>query len=274
MQIEFIEQVGWREQLARTYMLLSTKPMLPTPQHKRKIAMYALDKAPESLAVLAAQGIKCDLLCNSDPDWAGKKFLGYTLANTWDIIEQKEDYHFIVPSTSPYTRSAIVCQMRLHGITSYSILKELQLPNFEWMRSGDRLKDVFRQSWNELMDLCITDDCWVLATEAPAWFYVRGLSWWDKIYEWFDDDAAITGAASMLEIGPGIGLFSRLAKKMIKGIKVDWLGLDQTLPEYSNGLADNVFVANIETDDIPAGEYDIIVMTEVIEHFRGVFTDR
>jgi len=208
------------------------------------------------------------MLCNSDPNWTGKKFLGYNLANTWDLIKQKEGYHFIVPSTRRLICSAIVRQMRSHGITDYSILLEMQLPNFEWMHSGDRLKDIFRQSLNELMDLCITDDSWVWPVENLMWHFVRGLAWWNRIYEWFDDDEPTTGAASMLEIGPGIGLLSRLAKIMRKDIKIDWLGLDNNLPRYSNGVADKVFVADIETDDFSAGEYDIIIMTEVIEHFR------
>jgi len=37
MQIEFIEQVGWREQQARTYILLSTNPIItPPPRHMHK----------------------------------------------------------------------------------------------------------------------------------------------------------------------------------------------------------------------------------------------
>ncbi len=99
---------------------------------------------------------------------------------------------------------------------------------------------------------------------------------WDylvyKLYKMYEDKPG----RKMLEIGPGVGVCSLSLKKMLD-IDVTWLTVPDDEPQWNawrSKLSLNLYKkydihikeAAVETDQFD-GEYDIIFMSQVMEHF-------
>ena len=272
MRIELLGNLGPLERQDRTLLFCSKNRRLsdlakPVSSGRvSKIAMYALPSTPECMAALASVGVEPAVLCNTDPNIEGRQVLRHYIHNTWELIAKKDDYHFIVPVTGKETLNSILRQLVLHGVTNFGFMVEVKIPDFGISRSGEALIANYIKSLNKVIGFHTTDDYWI---NDYFWHYANGIGWWNCIYSWVSEDIAQIEKTELLDIGPGIGIFSALVKGMREDIHIEWLNLEPIAPIQSSGIEDNVIVADIETDKLPVGHlYDIIVMTEVIEHFR------
>jgi SAM-dependent methyltransferase len=263
MNIEFLEKTAISGDLVHSSFLCSTNYRINDilAQTDKDIAVFALSKLADCLLALSSVGIAPTVVCNSNPGMTGKRVFGYTVVNTWDLLANKDSYYFIIPITNDNTRSSIMRQLILNGVKQFSFVHNVLLPDFSTTGFGERLEKALLQAIDHHVDYWTTDGFWI---SKGFWHFVNGSAWWNRIIEWIEEDVERSADTRMLDIGPGIGLFSSLVK-LLKNTRIDWINIDAS---FITDIAEKVIIANIETDDIEiTDKYDIIVMTEVIEHF-------
>ncbi|MDR1246037.1 MAG: class I SAM-dependent methyltransferase [Clostridiales Family XIII bacterium] len=263
MFINYIGHVALSEENAYQYLIISENRNDFNALSSEKTGLFAVGKLSDALSALGSIRVKPQILCNSDSSMKGRNIFGYSVVNTWEIINQR-DLRFIIPVTSEPNRNAIVRQLLLNDVIKYSFLYEIRWPDFERMPLGTVLRDNLLQSMNKLVNNYIEDDYKI---SELFWHYTKGVCWWNKIYEWVFADITGNTNVSILDIGPGIGLFSA-AIKGIANVSLDIVDVSPHENDCLANMADTVFVADVERDDLTnIGKYDLIVMTEVIEHF-------
>ena len=230
--------------------------------YNKRVAVFTGDKLSESIIVLNPASITPAVLCSNIPEFVGEKLFGYDIISAWDVISNPDDYYVIIPNSNHETRFAIIRQLLYNGINEYSFIKGVQLPNFDKMKCGDILKESYFYAINKAVDFMLSFDGHDIYEDY--WQYVSFATLWYHVYEWIYDDNKGKNELTMLEIGPGIGLLSYAVKNLINPV-IDWINLSE---EVAADIVNDNFMMNIELDDIPQiHQYDIIVMTEVIEHF-------
>jgi len=234
----------------------------------RKIILFSVGNLAESLLALYSVGVKPDALCNSSKEIYSNSIFGYDILSTWDIISNYKKYYIIIPETAPEVRLSIIRQLIWNNVISFSFVKDFVWPDYKKINNGDKLNDSLLLTMNEMVrDVDIIS---LLLSDRPIdsdyLFWMQCSANWHLVYEWFFMEFAGVGI-SMLDIGPGFGVFSNSIKKLVN-LSIDWIDF-RTSDEIPRESIENIFVANIETEKIlKKDKYDAIVMTEVIEHFN------
>jgi SAM-dependent methyltransferase len=109
--------------------------------------------------------------------------------------------------------------------------------------------------------------------DAPGGYYATTYrptetGYWASLPEWMRMDARSHRAARVLDIGCGYGTLLALAADIYMA-EPHCMDLKRYLPEFGKARGFYFTAGNIQLDPIPApGRFDVIVMTEVLEHFN------
>lgn len=114
-------------------------------------------------------------------------------------------------------------------------------------------------------------------------FCLYSITWTHWVYLWEIELINAKKCNEVLEIGPGYGTMSLVLLKMFPQVHIDWMlmgengkALEGSDFEFEAGLAKiknifkgrvNSFYGKIECDEIKGKKYDLIILTEVFEHF-------
>jgi len=117
-------------------------------------------------------------------------------------------------------------------------------------------------------------------------YLLYSTTWTNPIYQWIYEEYTNKQEKSIvLEIGPGHGLLSYTLKKIYRNIIIDWVCFDsknkvirESNENYERSLSKiskqyseqefNIIKGYIESDNFMLTKtYDVIIMTEVFEHF-------
>ena len=112
---------------------------------------------------------------------------------------------------------------------------------------------------------------------------IKSTGWSHPGYVWIDRWLADMKNAEILEIGPGFGLMSYAFLKLYPHISISWMifgdenkieladnGYEKGLRKVKNAFEEgriNYFFGRIERDNKISNTFDVILMTEVFEHF-------
>ena len=230
-------------------------------------------------------GIHVECFINSDVRMVRKRFCDRRIVTPDQIC--REEYFIIVAMTQPRYSNEVLWYLKVRDykhfglsfIETYhafvgnernAILQRLVLDEINKILCGEKdIYDVIKPvvnvgpAGNFLGD--IPEFCWTT-------------TWSDCLLEWFyekymGDEKKYT----MLEIGPGKGLFSAVAHQINSNIEIQWLmfDMDEACEEAVEGryayYPANQFKSYYGMIENPEycinSKFDIIVMTEVLEHF-------
>jgi SAM-dependent methyltransferase len=92
--------------------------------------------------------------------------------------------------------------------------------------------------------------------------------YWASLPEWMRMDARSHHAARVLDIGCGYGTLLALAAEIYTA-EPHCMDVKRYLPEFGKARGFHFTAGNIQMDPIPAPrKFDVILMTEVLEHFN------
>lgn len=234
---------------------------------------------------LQKAGIKITHFLNNDSVMWGRQFCGKQIVS---LDEIDRDYYIVIAMTLPRYDNEVLWQLKVHG---YDHLGLAFMETYHTFGAGSRmaeLNEVILKEINRI--LCdgrtfeeVIKPVYNVGPAGSLLGHIQELCWtttWsDCLLGWFymQCRAGTERMTSMLEIGPGMGLFSATAHQINPGIKIQWLMFDmdevseKSVKDKSSNYPANQFEAYygmIEKPDFHIEEkFDIIVMTEVLEHF-------
>lgn len=180
----------------------------------------------------------------------------------------------------------------VHNIQNYSIF--LRHVFHDFVDEDNELQNVLLESINmicfknETMDSAIP---FIPSTSeekdklGKINFMMYSTEWAHWAYIWEKETIKMYGYQSILEIGPGHGLMSLVLLNQFEKIHLDWLLLgsaqegkrledsetwyDQSLKKVKAEFVDRVqeYYYILERDELPDKKYELIILTEVFEHF-------
>jgi SAM-dependent methyltransferase len=109
--------------------------------------------------------------------------------------------------------------------------------------------------------------------DGPGGFYATTYrstetGYWANLPEWMRLDARTHRAKRLLDIGCGYGTLLALAAEIYKA-EPHCMDVKRYVPAFEKARGIHFTAGNIQLDPIPApGAFDVILMTEVLEHFN------
>lgn len=199
------------------------------------------------------------------------------LKNYQELLDEAERYYFLLFSKDDKVdiwTSDLIKRVRLlqyKGVDEFGIISDVKTRDFFGDKkleqcTYDTINEIFKgtslYNWGAYW-LCLTQ----AGIDVQNWDYLVY-----KLYKMYEDKPG----RKMLEIGPGVGVCSLSLKKMLD-IDVTWLTVPDDEPQWNawrSKLSLNLYKkydihikeAAVETDQFD-GEYDIIFMSQVMEHF-------
>lgn len=187
-----------------------------------------------------------------------------------DLLKNKEQYYFIITIEDFTFVNQIKKQLLLNGVKDLAVLSLERILDFDRSEYKD-LESAFLKAFNEIYSNIDFYKIPLIKKEytLPIAKSAHTVEWILKKYT----DGKETSDISLLDVGPGIGLASMLYKQLLN-VSLNWIVLEETpqkymLSQHPKFIKDNdinIQRGYIETDDFQ-GEYDIILLTQVIEHF-------
>jgi SAM-dependent methyltransferase len=240
--------------------------------------------------LLERAGLEVYAYCDNNPDTWGKPFLSKRVLSPYVAFEDRqEDYYFITTSVlPPFLMNA---QLTANDIQEHSHFLIHSFAEFNQAEETQLLENALNLvinrhfSHSDITSICNNPLNW--HEFAGVDFLLRSPEWWNCIYMWlFEKLYDSSGAIAILEIGPGYGLLSSALFEMCHNISIEWIDKPQKnhyMKSYSkDSISETIYLDatknkypvlvhkyNIESPEIKIDKkYDIIVMTEVFEHFR------
>lgn len=230
---------------------------------------------------------KVSAFVDNDMEKIGRSMVGLSVLSP-EIIRQNPSKYFIIiaANTSNNKPHPSVCEI-IHTLLLNYGCNPRDLAYFIISSSADfSLTSI--PSFREIYNSCLNETFFDVALsdlDLPrfiAWFLSS--EGWIRICEWIYNSCLNNKKIlRILEIGSGIGLMSIAIKKIIESdINITWLNLDsveedarivknsELLARKKYGI--NTMHGNVETVSCNVfdeyGKFDIVILTEVLEHFN------
>lgn len=217
----------------------------------------------------------------------GQFLRGKEIFNPYDCFKW-EDVYFII-TTQLRRISDIRLQFMAHKICDYGIFLNASFHDF-----SDEDMDLQILLMEAINEICFREESaetvlpygeWENGKLGDCYWLLKSTRWSHWAYIW-EKDILTQNGSSILEIGPGFGLMSFVLLKEFLDIKIDWvvleeesrLSLSEINDEFISGLMKvkkwygtqiNEICGKIERRNfvLQENKYDLIIMTEVFEHF-------
>jgi SAM-dependent methyltransferase len=139
-------------------------------------------------------------------------------------------------------------------------------------KKGDRPPLVANSARNDPLIRQVQDDL-ALSTGVGGYYAAtyrdQEVFYWEPMPSWIREDAARRGAGRILDIGCGYGTLLTFAVRLhrAQGYCLDLA--EYIKPDFAAGNRIQFSKSNIELDPVPwPGPFDLVLMTEVLEHFN------
>lgn len=224
--------------------------------------------------VLAENGLFPSFACDvQQPATNTLESYGIKVIDFRNALSKKEDMYFIIVLDAAYDIDEAKKLLLYAGIDDFGIVYGDYTKDFN---GNKKLQTAFFDSINEIFN----DISWLgneQSLENLRLAALSGAGYWDVPYaSIYRAYRRKTTGIRYLEIGPGIGTLSISLKKLLGNLKVTWIDIPETESRWNeiNTISFERIIKKydidiqynfIETDDF-YGEYDIIVMAQVMEH--------
>ena len=204
----------------------------------------------------------------------GKKIGNHIIASPYDLF-QESDIHFIVCVTEQNINS-IRLQLERNGILDYSICSPMT--GFWWDQSKCHMNELVDHAIHKIassypVPLKPYEDSYLPLGKIQ--YSLNSVHFWHPIAEWIIQ--SLKDEDNILELGSGAGMLSAMIRFQNSQIPISWLnyGYENTWDNEKmfhwishNGNIGELMNGYLENLDEPIkGDYSIIIMTEVMEHF-------
>lgn len=289
MNIEYLGRIGYKKGQLRQGLLANTELHLQEIKDKKiillggagEIGIYAEMLLKEKQIEVFAYADNSERVCRCS-GLRGKK-----IGTPYQFFTDDEDYYFIICS---YDVAVTRLQLMTHNIHSYSIF--LSHPMHDFADEDCALQEVLIESIN---DICFKDETissalpYISSTSIDknkvgnVNFLLYSTTWSHWAYLWSKDLIEKKKYAEVLEIGPGYGLMSLVLLKLSQKVNITWfllgkkgMSLEESdspfeaelrkVKKWAEGRVQEQY-GILEKDELSEKKYDLIVLTEVFEHF-------
>ncbi len=287
--IEYLGRTGyWRGKLMQGF-LINTQINLDEIKEKKVILVGTGDSSLYAENLLAAKGINVFAYADNSNKLWGKSIRGKKIYSLYELLNSSE-YYFII--TVNYDIATIRLQFMVYNIQSYSIFLRHMFHDFT--DEDNDLQTILMESINMI---CFKNETMESAMPyIPSTaegkdqlgkinFLMYSTGWAHWAYLWEKEIINSYGYQSVMEVGPGHGLMSLVLLKQFENIRLDWLllgiaqegkkledsdnwfdlGLKKVKTEFKDRIQE--FYCILERDELPDKKYELIILTEVFEHF-------
>lgn len=292
MVLEYLNKIGYKNGKVMQGFLISlyTNIQELAKTDKKIIILGVCENGFYAEKLLQEVGIETYAYADNAQRLQGRKIRGKQIYSPYEIFKDVDEYYLIIAVQS----NNIACvrlQFMTHGVNEYSIFLNTEFHDFI-----DENVDIQDNILGSINEICFLGEKveealpqvgiemgkdgsqlgkinWLLkSTEWSHWAYL----WGEKLLS--------NNRNKVLEIGPGYGLMTAVLMRMYQNISVDWIifGSEDELlrtnrDEYAKSLqkVKEKYKERIKTkygyiemgDYTIRDKYDLIIMTEVFEHF-------
>lgn len=224
------------------------------------------------------------------------KMRGQTLGNkavlsTYALFKESSGYYFVIVG-SMHRVNDVRLQLRHYHVTDYGIYFETDYHDFR--QEDEALAAQIMESINEL---CFGEEVVERALPyfpnggsdsvydqimEPQSGLLASTTWSHHAYLWEREYIRCSGGQQhVLEIGPGVGLNSSTLLSEFPDLKIDWMLFGESPSEegpevkrlrmvekrFPNRVSENWGYIELPQYRLPSMKYDMVIMTEVFEHF-------
>ena len=227
--------------------------------------------------------IEIEAYCANNNALVGKHFFNKKILSPFDVFSDKDcciivatddpDLNVIADKPNNPEPVAITDQLAHNGMQNVSyFFQQSTSTDFE----NAEKREVILKALNCLINNEYTPH---IHKNLPLGITIRltqGLEWWSDEFNWLCDDSKVLSQNfKALDIGPGFGFVSLIVKLLRPDCKMDWLCLsleektESSFIDTTNKLYPVTKHYGIIEDPgfNLSGGYDVIIMTEVFEHF-------
>jgi SAM-dependent methyltransferase len=245
-------------------------------QKHKKIVLYGCGaRAFICLKVLEEHGLRPDFFCENRSRLFTSELDGIKIVPEWNVIKNPDQYYIIITSAAPHFMQPIMHQLIRNKITEFGVLIESNRDycvdlNYDCNKHKNNAA-IYLRSLEKAMKNYIGNDYRRVNFQAfMSWMTVP--NWWFHSFELITDYVAKNygggGGLCALDIGCGTGGLDYALMEKID-VVFDFITYEDHFVKDFQNVVKNVWSLNIETDDVPTKEkYDMIILTEVMEHFN------
>ncbi|MEY8322749.1 class I SAM-dependent methyltransferase [Lachnospiraceae bacterium 54-11] len=285
LRLEYIDTIRYEAGSPKAMFLLADREYM---EEKNIVIFGTGTEAFFAFHFLKQKGLEANCFLNNDSRLQGSFFCGKEIRMPNEIWGK--NFFFIIAMSNIKYQNEVLWQLRVNKESQYGIafietfhaftdgkmlseLHELVLENVnkllcEGREIGELIKPVVNVGPAGNVMFPIMELCWTT-------------TWSHHLLQWFYNEYSQNSKdkKSMLEIGPGRGLFSLVVNSINPRIDIEWLmfEMDEKSVEAVQGRYEwwpaNRFKSYYGMIEEPKyrinKKFDIIVMTEVLEHFSA-----
>lgn len=289
MKAEFLATIGYHRGHEQNAYLVSIKTELRELKSKKIVLLGCGEESYIAEKCLFEKGITVWKYADNNSGLAHKKIRGKEILLPFDLFQ--EDVHFVITVPKRFIGGARL-QMLAHNIDDYSIFTLIEGHSF-----FEENNSIHQSLMDGINFICFEEER--IEDAIPYCGYSHGkdgskigaLNWlvgstqWSYPgYYWTHSFLDNHENGSVLEIGPGYGLFSYVLLKDFSRINIHLFllgnpnkgelvvptnGYDKGLIKVITKFSDRITYEyrRIEYDGAIDRQFDLIIMTEVFEHF-------
>ncbi|MDR1874097.1 MAG: class I SAM-dependent methyltransferase [Synergistaceae bacterium] len=271
--VDFLGNMRHEKKGVRSGFLYGTKRLksLSTSQGENVVVLGTGENSFACTHLLKDHNIEVAAYCDNYAPLVGRTFMGKKILSPFDVFSRKNNHVLVAIDSENF--DAVTDQMSHNKAenVSYFFHRNTSV-DFEEPQTRELVLTALNCLINNEYDKRIHQN-------APLGITFRlmpGLEWWRDVFYWLCDDLkAQDDHFKVLDIGPGFGFVSLLVKLLRPDCDLDWLCLsieERTEKSFIDSGKKLYPVTQhygvIEDPDFRLKQkYDVIIMTEVFEHF-------
>lgn len=290
MRIEYLDKIGFIKGIPQSGFLIDLmgNGINDIKKSGKRIILFGVgENSFFAEMLLEKKSIEIYRYADNLSRLQGKYLRGREILNPYDCFK-REDIYFII-TTQTQRISDVRLQFMAHNICNYGIFLRTDFHDF--LDEEAELQELLMDAVNdicfekEVTETVLPYGAWSIGRPGDCIWMLRSTQWSHWAYIW-ERELLKQQRKKVLEIGPGFGLMSLVLLKESPDIELDWVLLGKENgsifsgknSEFTSGLKKikkwygervNEIWGEIEKNKfhLPEKKYDLIIMTEVFEHF-------
>lgn len=287
MTLEFLGLIGFEKTLQKGAFLLNAFSTLEELSNRKVIIFGTGINSFFAKKLLNDKNIDVDYYIDNNVKLQGREIDGKPIVSPYDYFK-KQNGHIIIAVDGKNINS-VRLQLKLYHIDDYSIFFTERMHDFD-TENEEELADVLIDTINKIsLEGKSIKEVAPLKTNISGEdqskigilnYLLYSTTWSHHVYKWlYHELKSFKEDVEVLDIGPGYGLLSALIARVMDSCHINWLcfskheGTDfdaimhHGAGKYLNSKL-NIIYGIVESNEIVFHQqYDIIIMTEVFEHF-------
>lgn len=282
--IEYLGKIGYRNGNPMQGLIIYTSS--EKDMNDKKIVLVGVGENSFYMeSFLKEKGIEIFAYADNSKKLQGGYLRGKKIYSPFELFNCDEYYFIITVHSNNINRVRL--QFMTHGIKNYGIFLNTTFHDF--LDEDKRIQEALLESINMIcfdneevesaLPYCYGTEWKPARLEHLFW----STQWSNWAYLWSKELVEHYQYKHIMEVGPGYGLMSLTLLKQFRDICIDWILLKRDdavvannnrefeggLQKIKNAFSDRTrdIYCSLERDDLPEKKYDLIILTEVFEHF-------